>query len=601
AEMKATMASVAEQAGFPFSEPGVGDLGGEETASKPERKRKDGPSSSPVEEEEPAPKREKSKKHVSFSGPVINQQDVEMGDNQTDTNGASYKLGAYRTETPTGPTQRVDHRAHTKFAERQHHHQQHNNPQRRPYNAGNVPSTPTGADPETDRRITFEFNALAVRAFMTNPVHDPSTPLTRALQLQHVIKILSYCEHLKVTASRYGSFAFWMGVYHLELDELERARECFDRCIKKDSWLMPDFRLRKMFGYEGIPQARRRHKFQVCVPELSILHLRFLLNEINFQPHMYPQYDAELFMFITLFRLTLRTLLPKFHQTHTTLYTFPDILTLLLHPPTSLFLLREGLHRLERNYLGTAPRHSEYLSTGECYRIIFATAELSIVTGEVTVGGAGELDVETGGKIGRISESVAEFRLRLEDAVEVVQSWSPRMVQKTKEFKMAEQCFLIVQSLNLVPPSITTLPPPALDNNNNTTDTDTPTTKWPTFTFHRTCGNRGCWRVFNFGRGDVRVVAAQSDTEKLRCDTFVTKEGEWKMPQLLEWDDAVGGVEGGFRSCEGCGLVRYCSEECRREDEGSHRNFCRMVRRRRVEVLERWGCGGGGEEMEVLV
>ena len=136
---------------------------------------------------------------------------------------------------------------------------------------------------------------------------------------------------------------------------------------------------------------------------------------------------------------------------------------------------------------------------------------------------------------------------------------------------MAEQCFIIVQSLNLVPTSLA----------NNT---------WPTFSFNRTCGNRGCWRVFDFGKGDVRVA---KEAETLRCETFVGKR-EWQTPVLLPWDEAF---ESGFRECEGCGLVRYCSEECRREDGESHVNFCKMVVGRREGV----GLVGGGKSVRLLL
>lgn len=267
AEMKANMATVAEQAGIVLNDPGVGDFAGEDPTTKPERKRKDAPINVDGSGE-PVPKKEKTKKHVTFNAPS-EQQDVEMDGGEADTNGDSYKLGAFRTEATTGPSQRFKRPDQNGNSDgHQHHHSNgnfHNNKPFRNNNAGNqVPPTQL-TDPETDRRITFEFNAMIVKAFMTNPPHPSDTPLTRADQLRHALQILTYCESLKVQAARYGSFPFWMGIYHLELDELDEARSCFDRCIKKDTWLMPDFRLRKMYGFDALPQTRRRHKFQVGI------------------------------------------------------------------------------------------------------------------------------------------------------------------------------------------------------------------------------------------------------------------------------------------------------------------------------------------------
>ncbi|KAJ3038767.1 hypothetical protein HDV00_000342 [Rhizophlyctis rosea] len=382
-------------------------------------------------------------------------------------------------------------------------------------------------DPEIDRRNTFYFNALVVRAFMTQPDVPLGTTPTRVDQLRHVIHNLSECEELKVQASRYGSFAFWMGMYYLELEDLENARAAFDRCIKKDTWLEANKRLRRVYGFDAVPQTRRRHKYQ---------------------------YDAELFMFITLFRFTLRMCVPRFQAgNHTGSWRLGDIIALLSNPDADFHLLREGLMRLERNFLATSPRHSEFLPTGECYRIIFSTAELKLLMDQVATDQHG-LDRQKEDKIIQISDNIAFHRRRLDDALEVTRSWSPRDIKSSREFLIAMECCELVAHFGL-----------AAGEGGYT---------WEPLSWERTCGNRGCWRVFHFGNGQVGVAC---DPEGLRCETFVGRQ-DWQAPMLRPWCEEF---EGMFFDCPGCGLVRYCSKACQSEDALSHFNFCKGVVERR--------------------
>ncbi|KAJ3035603.1 Structural maintenance of chromosomes protein 3 [Rhizophlyctis rosea] len=229
---------------------------------------------------------------------------------------------------------------------------------------------------------------------MTQPHVPTGVTLTRADQLRHVIHYLSECEELKVQTSRYGSFAFCMGLYYLELDDLENARASFDRCTKKDTWLEANKRLRRVYGFHAVPQTRHRHKYQ---------------------------YDAELFMFITLLRITLRMCAPRFQAgNHTGSW-------------------RLGLMRLERNFLATSPCHSKFLATGECYRIIFSTAKLKLLMDQVATDQHGH-DCQKVDKTTQISNNIAFHRRRVDDAFEVVRLKRARTEQINQHKEMeAEQ------------------------------------------------------------------------------------------------------------------------------------------------------------------
>ncbi|KNC99098.1 uncharacterized protein SPPG_06042 [Spizellomyces punctatus DAOM BR117] len=369
--------------------------------------------------------------------------------------------------------------------------------------AANAP-TKTSAEIEEDKRRTFAFNAKLVSAFMTTP--STPHPPTRKNQILHVLENLYDCKNIKHPAFRYGSFDFWSGIFHLELDDLDAASEHFHAAVTSDKWLKPNRWLRNTLGIDAVgPVGRYRHKYQ---------------------------YDAELGLAIVAMREGFRQLGCSQNRPSSADWEYQDLQAL---ARLGGDFLNEGIYRLNR-FLATAPGHSEYLPTGECWMIALKAAQLEIAL---------EKSDPSDTIIKDLAEKITCHRARLNEAVNMQSCWSPRQTTKTREFRTAMSCLQLVASHSLAQG-----PNPS---------------QWHPFLHDCSCSNSKCKRIMQISQQHVRVVIHQEGEE------IVTRPWNSNLDALIH--------------CPLCGVAKYCSVECMNEHKaGQHRVFCKMVLERRSMV-----------------